>query len=60
MNELEANLRSRGFANLVLHARASAVGFYEALGYAIAGDEFLDVTVPHFKMIKVIAPTRQD
>ena len=60
MNELEANLRSRGFANLVLHARTSAVGFYETLGYMIVGDEFMDVTVPHFRMVKVISPAPPD
>jgi ribosomal protein S18 acetylase RimI-like enzyme len=54
MNELEANLRSRGFTNLVLHARASAVGFYEKLGYTVIGDEFMDVTVPHFRMVKAV------
>ncbi|HSE64026.1 MAG TPA: GNAT family N-acetyltransferase, partial [Thermoanaerobaculia bacterium] len=59
MNELEANLRWRGFTNLVLHARASAVGFYETLGYTIVGDEFMDVTVPHFRMVKVIASAPQ-
>jgi hypothetical protein len=52
MNELEANLRSRGLTNLVLHARASAVGFYEKLGYTVSGDEFIDVTVAHFRMVK--------
>jgi ribosomal protein S18 acetylase RimI-like enzyme len=54
MSELEANLRSRGLTNLVLHARASAVGFYERLGYTVTGDEFIDVTVAHFRMVKVV------
>jgi ribosomal protein S18 acetylase RimI-like enzyme len=54
VNELEANLRSRGLTNLVLNARASAVGFYEKLGYTISGDEFIDVTVAHFRMVKVV------
>jgi len=54
MTELETDLRSRGLANLALHARASAVGFYKTLGYAIIGDEFIDVTVPHFRMVKVV------
>lgn len=54
MNELEADLRSRGFTTLVLHARASAVGFYKKLGYAVIGDEFIDVTVAHFRMAKVV------
>ena len=52
MKELEAHLRSRGFANLVLHARGSAVGFYEKLGYAVIGDEFIDVTIAHVRMVK--------
>jgi predicted GNAT family N-acyltransferase len=52
MNELEANLRARGFTKLALHARASAVGFYKKLGYTVSGDEFIDVTVAHFKMVK--------
>lgn len=60
MSELEANLRSRGLANLVLHARASALGFYGTLGYTTVGDEFMDVTVPHFKMVKVISSAPQD
>jgi ribosomal protein S18 acetylase RimI-like enzyme len=54
MKELEAELRSRGFTNLALHARASAVGFYEKLGYAVIGDEFIDITVGHFRMVKVV------
>jgi ribosomal protein S18 acetylase RimI-like enzyme len=54
MSELEADLRSRGLTNLVLHARASAVGFYERLGYTVTGDEFIDVTVAHFRMVKVL------
>ena len=54
MKELEEHLRSRGFRNLVLHARASAVEFYEKLGYAIIGDEFIDVTIAHVRMVKVV------
>ncbi len=54
MNELEAKLRQRGFTNLVVHARASVVGFYEKLGYSVIGDEFMEVTVAHFRMVKVV------
>lgn len=60
MKELESNLRSRGFTNLVLHARASAVGFYEKLGYTVVGDEFMDVTVAHFRMVKVVSAVSAD
>jgi hypothetical protein len=45
-------VRSRGFTNLVLNARASAVGFYEKLGYAVIGEEFIDVTIAHVRMVK--------
>ncbi|VGO15542.1 Acetyltransferase [Pontiella desulfatans] len=54
MAGLEENLRGRGFRRLVLNARASAVGFYEKLGYAGMGETFLEVGLPHLKMGKTI------
>ena len=54
MSELEKNLKARGFEKFVLSARTSAVGFYEKLGYTLAGKVFLDVTVPHVKMSKSV------
>jgi predicted GNAT family N-acyltransferase len=54
MAALEANLRARGVTKFVLKARASAVGFYEKLGYTVVGDQFVDVTIPHFRMVKTI------
>ena len=44
--------RDMGFKNLVMHARKTATGFYEKLGYHITGDEFEEVTLPHFVMEK--------
>lgn len=41
-----------GFSLITLHARKTAVPFYEKLGYEIVGDEFTEVTLPHFKMKK--------
>ncbi|MCK9211945.1 MAG: GNAT family N-acetyltransferase [Ignavibacteriaceae bacterium] len=41
-----------GFSVITLHARKTAVPFYEKLGYKIVGDEFTEVTIPHFKMNK--------
>ncbi|MEJ7682070.1 MAG: GNAT family N-acetyltransferase [Segetibacter sp.] len=35
-----------------MHARKSAVGFYEKLGYKIVGDEFLELNIPHYIMEK--------
>ncbi|MFM9281850.1 GNAT family N-acetyltransferase [Paenibacillus jiagnxiensis] len=41
-----------GFAEILLHARLSAVPFYEKLGYVKEGDLFTEVGIPHFHMIK--------
>ncbi|MFH5803248.1 GNAT family N-acetyltransferase [Alienimonas sp. DA493] len=52
MEAVERDLKGRGFVNVTLHARATAVGFYEKLGYRRVGDEFIEVTLPHFVMQK--------
>jgi predicted GNAT family N-acyltransferase len=44
--------RDRGFKVICMHARKSAMGFYEKLGYEKIGDEFTEVTIPHYKMEK--------
>lgn len=44
--------RDRGFKKIIMHARITATGFYEKLGYTIAGDEFEEVTIPHYIMEK--------
>lgn len=46
--------RENGFSTMVLHARKSAVPFYLRLGYTQEGDEFEEVTIPHYKMYKVL------
>jgi hypothetical protein len=54
LDEVERDLRARGFRHLQLSARSSAVGFYEKQGYRVVGDEYVSVTVPHFKMVKAL------
>ncbi len=44
--------RDRGFRKITMHARKSATGFYEKLGYQVSGDEFEEVTIPHVTMEK--------
>ena len=44
--------RDKGFKYLKMHARDSAVGFYEKFGYDIQGDEFTEVNIKHYLMIK--------
>jgi ribosomal protein S18 acetylase RimI-like enzyme len=51
---LEAEVARRGFDEVVLHARAAAVGFYERAGYVVDGDPFVEVGIPHVKMRKLI------
>lgn len=44
--------RDRGYKKLSMHARKTALGFYERLGYNVKGNEFNEVTIPHFIMEK--------
>lgn len=37
-----------------LHARKVAFGFYTSLGFEFVGEEFLEVNIPHRKMMKKI------
>lgn len=46
--------RDRGNKKLIMHARKSAAGFYEKLGYSIAGKEYTEVTIPHYNMEKTL------
>jgi predicted GNAT family N-acyltransferase len=47
---LEAELRRRRFARVHLHARATVQRFYEKLGYAVYGEPFTEVGIPHVHM----------
>lgn len=52
---LEAHLARRGIVHLSMHARLTAVGFYQKLGYARTGPEFIEVGIPHVRMEKHLA-----
>ncbi len=43
-----------GFHKIVLHARKTAVPFYEKLDYMIISDEFTEVGILHYEMEKNI------
>ncbi|MCP3098295.1 GNAT family N-acetyltransferase [Myxococcus sp. K15C18031901] len=49
---LEDELRRRGFSQVHLHARAPAIPFYERLGYAVYGEPYSEVGIPHRNMRK--------
>jgi ribosomal protein S18 acetylase RimI-like enzyme len=46
--------RDRGFQKITMHARKTAIGFYEKLGYRTSGQEFEEVTIPHYIMEKLL------
>jgi N-acetylglutamate synthase-like GNAT family acetyltransferase len=44
--------RDMGYKRIMMHARKSATGFYEKLGYEVTSTEFEEVTLPHVVMEK--------
>lgn len=52
---LEAELRTRGIREVHLHARENVVPFYERLGYAVFGEPFIEVSIPHRHMRRLLA-----
>ncbi len=52
MNYAENVARDTGYKKMVMHARKTAIGFYEKLGYKLTGGEFLEITIPHYIMEK--------
>jgi predicted GNAT family N-acyltransferase len=44
--------RDLGYIKIMMHARKTAIGFYEKLGYKTTGHEFEEVTIPHYTMEK--------
>ena len=52
MHYAENVARDRGYHKIIMHARTSSSGFYEKLGYHVIGNEFLEVSIPHFIMEK--------
>jgi N-acetylglutamate synthase-like GNAT family acetyltransferase len=46
--------RDQGFTRMIMHARSTAIGFYEKMGYTVTGNEFVEVTIPHYTMQKTL------
>ncbi len=51
--------RQKGAKGIILHARKTAVAFYEKLGYQTIGEEFIEVKLPHKKMFKTLSTEAQ-
>ena len=55
MMQFAENLsRDRGYKILMMHARDTAIGFYEKYGYRVKGEEFIEVNLKHRIMEKVL------
>ncbi len=52
MNFAENLARDRGYKKITMHARKNAIGFYEKMGYKKSGEEFEEITIPHYVMEK--------
>jgi GNAT superfamily N-acetyltransferase len=46
--------RDRGYQKISMHARKTAIGFYEKSGYKIVGKEFQEISIPHYMMEKAL------
>ena len=46
--------RDKGYKKITMHARNTAIGFYEKFGYKVIGEEFVEVQLPHHTMQKVL------
>jgi len=54
MRFAETLARDIGYRVLSMHARDTAIGFYEKQGYRVVGEGFMEVTIPHHKMEKML------
>lgn len=52
MNYAENVARDAGYHKVIMHARKTATVFFEKLGYKVTGNEFVEITIPHFVMEK--------
>lgn len=52
INFAENMARDKGYKLMTMHARDSAIGFYEKFGYQIKGSQFKEVNLPHHVMEK--------
>lgn len=54
MSFAENLARDKGYKRMIMHARDTAIGFYEKFGYKVKGDMFYEVNLPHHIMEKTL------
>lgn len=52
MNYAENVARDAGYHKMIMHARKTAIAFFEKIGYKVTGSEFVEITIPHVVMEK--------
>ncbi|QGQ98405.1 N-acetyltransferase [Paenibacillus psychroresistens] len=52
VNFAEQIAKGLGYNTIVLIARETAIPFYEKLNYLKMGDKFIEIGIPHLKMMK--------
>jgi len=52
IGHVERRLAREGARHFWMHARVTAIGFYEKIGYRQTGDTFTEVGIPHIRMEK--------
>ena len=51
----EEEATKRGYITLMMHARDVVIPFYEKCGYAVVGEQFFEVGIPHHRMEKSLS-----
>lgn len=54
LNRLLEKARQSGLTRVFLNAQTSATGFYQKNGFTLAGEEFMDAGIPHYRMVKTL------
>lgn len=57
---LEDCMAKKGWVQVHLHARLTALAFYEKLGYVRVGPDFMEVGLPHLRMEKRLSESKQN
>lgn len=52
MSFVENLARDKGYKKMFMHARDTAIGFYEKFGYKVCGNAFMELNIPHHVMEK--------
>ncbi|MCE1188423.1 MAG: GNAT family N-acetyltransferase [Ignavibacteria bacterium] len=50
----ETLVREQGGSNILLHSRKTAIPFYQTLGYSVISEEYIEVSLPHRTMQKIL------